>query len=393
MIARALKKDPNERYQSVRELMAALELYLPQGRNETMELRRVVAPGELASHPSTERGIGPRAPLLSDPETSDALTRVADPAHDRPGADFDPDDAPTMMMKSQPPPMPVKSQPPPMPAHSQPPPIAAPITDPDSFEPVPFTMIVNPPTDPESAPGTLVMKPAESEAAPPRTQAYTERMGGPDITISEAPETTKEPPSESREFDLDKLVADLPLEDATGIKRPPLSSLPNPFGDPDTKDEPAKPAPMTASSLPPPPPRRRFPFVIGFVSAAVVLVGLAWVVARMLPPAPRPTVANAAAAAASAEASATEAADVIAPAAVTAEPTAPEPTAPPANDPEPVASETATADASAAVPATSVSASASARPSSSPRVRVPRPRVPKNPTGTPPPTSYEPTDI
>jgi eukaryotic-like serine/threonine-protein kinase len=42
VIARALKKDPGERYQSVRELLAAIEVYLPKGRNETMMIPAVV---------------------------------------------------------------------------------------------------------------------------------------------------------------------------------------------------------------------------------------------------------------------------------------------------------------------------------------------------------------
>jgi serine/threonine-protein kinase len=46
VVARALKKDPNERYQSVRELLAAIEVYLPRGRNETMMIPAVSAPSD-----------------------------------------------------------------------------------------------------------------------------------------------------------------------------------------------------------------------------------------------------------------------------------------------------------------------------------------------------------
>jgi serine/threonine-protein kinase len=46
VIARALKKDPNERYQSVRELLAAIEVYLPKGRNETMMIPAVADKGD-----------------------------------------------------------------------------------------------------------------------------------------------------------------------------------------------------------------------------------------------------------------------------------------------------------------------------------------------------------
>ncbi len=46
VIGRALKKRPDDRYQTMRELLAALEVYLPRGRNDTMEIRLASTPGQ-----------------------------------------------------------------------------------------------------------------------------------------------------------------------------------------------------------------------------------------------------------------------------------------------------------------------------------------------------------
>jgi serine/threonine-protein kinase len=46
VISRALKKAPEERYQSVRELLAAMEVFMPRGRNDTMTVAQVRAPNE-----------------------------------------------------------------------------------------------------------------------------------------------------------------------------------------------------------------------------------------------------------------------------------------------------------------------------------------------------------
>ncbi|NUO51178.1 MAG: serine/threonine protein kinase [Polyangiaceae bacterium] len=89
VIARALKKDPNERYQSVRELLAAIEVYLPKGRNETMMIPMVVDKsdddqrtirkydvvtelGMVALRP----GETPDSSRLSLPDDGDAPTRI-----------------------------------------------------------------------------------------------------------------------------------------------------------------------------------------------------------------------------------------------------------------------------------------------------------------------------
>jgi serine/threonine protein kinase len=53
VVGRALKKDPNERYQSMRELLAAIEVFLPHGRNETMMLKQVEAPDTAEDDPRT----------------------------------------------------------------------------------------------------------------------------------------------------------------------------------------------------------------------------------------------------------------------------------------------------------------------------------------------------
>jgi serine/threonine-protein kinase len=86
VVERALKKNPDERYQSVREMLAALEVFLPRGRNDTMTLAQVVAP-EGDDDPRTLRKddahitkLGMIAPAsdarASEPDPTEAPTRV-----------------------------------------------------------------------------------------------------------------------------------------------------------------------------------------------------------------------------------------------------------------------------------------------------------------------------
>ncbi len=88
VLARALKKDPAQRYQSVRELMAALEVYLPRGRNDTLAIPAVKGDAK-DDDPRTVRREGVAEYRLVPIRAADAepATRVR--------AADDPTDAPT----------------------------------------------------------------------------------------------------------------------------------------------------------------------------------------------------------------------------------------------------------------------------------------------------------
>jgi len=380
VIARALKKNPRERYQSVRELMAALEVYLPRGRNETMELRRVGASDEIEDDQSTQRGlpqfVAPaRAPLLSDPDTSDAPTKIGHlDAHEAPTriGQLDADDMPTRIARSQPPPLP-PSQPSPRPGSA---------SGSDAFEPVPLTLVV-PPAEDDSVPGTLVM----TAGRPAPASRSTQPLLGDDPTV----ETSSSRRADSLEFDLEKQAAEAakalpstePDEPMTDVKRPPLSSLPSPF-DGLPREEIVRPVTRVLSPLPPPPGRRKLPFVVGFVSAAIVLVALAWVVARFFPRAPQVPPVDPAAAQATADAVAPEVpgAETSPSAATPAEPLAVAHSDQTQSEPEAIKS---------AAPSTSaivkVTDPASVGPGPKPRA------APKKGNAAPPLNTYDPSDI
>ncbi|NUP13027.1 MAG: serine/threonine protein kinase [Polyangiaceae bacterium] len=116
VIARALKKDPNERYQTTRELLAALEVFMPRGRNETMAIPRVVDPAGADDDPRTVRrdvvtelGMVAR-PSIPDPtEAKTAVVTSDHDEHDQPtravppeelAAHIDATDAPTRIRTS-----------------------------------------------------------------------------------------------------------------------------------------------------------------------------------------------------------------------------------------------------------------------------------------------------
>jgi serine/threonine-protein kinase len=118
VVARALKKNPDERYQSVRELLAAIEVFMPRGRNDTMAIQQVTGPS-VASAVAIARAASGAAPasgeddprtvrrqyavtelgmIAPDMDTSDVPTRVAQPsdAGEAPTrVAVDPTDAPT----------------------------------------------------------------------------------------------------------------------------------------------------------------------------------------------------------------------------------------------------------------------------------------------------------
>jgi len=97
VIGRALKKEPGERYQSMRELLAAMEVFMPRGRNDTMTVAQVVDPPmsdaqrtALMNESVTRFGMmtpGSYPSIQVDQATFDAPTRVAEVS--------DPHDVPT----------------------------------------------------------------------------------------------------------------------------------------------------------------------------------------------------------------------------------------------------------------------------------------------------------
>jgi serine/threonine-protein kinase len=113
VVGRALKKDPAQRYQSMRELLAALEVFMPQGRNHTMTVAQVTAPPGADDEPRTmqmKEGVtilGMMKPGASQPSLTneadafDAPTRVVvDPTEATTRVqviDDDPSEAPTRM--------------------------------------------------------------------------------------------------------------------------------------------------------------------------------------------------------------------------------------------------------------------------------------------------------
>jgi serine/threonine protein kinase len=94
VVARALKKDPKERYQTMRELLAALEVFTPRGRNETMAIPRIedraAADASADDEPRTmKRDLVTEIGMRSMPSMSD------EPATSVRGGDADEHDKPT----------------------------------------------------------------------------------------------------------------------------------------------------------------------------------------------------------------------------------------------------------------------------------------------------------
>lgn len=88
VVGRALKKDPAQRYQSMRELLAALEVFMPHGRNHTMTVAQVMGPPAADDEPRTvqmKEGVtmlgmmrpgGSQPSLTNEADAFDAPTRV-----------------------------------------------------------------------------------------------------------------------------------------------------------------------------------------------------------------------------------------------------------------------------------------------------------------------------
>lgn len=103
VVGRALKKDPAERYQSVREMLAAIEVFMPRGRNETMTIMAVTAPPDIDDDPRTLRKQGGVVtyfgmPSPSDPSIRQSITDEAPTRVSREPMASDPHDAPTRVV-------------------------------------------------------------------------------------------------------------------------------------------------------------------------------------------------------------------------------------------------------------------------------------------------------